>query len=858
MSRSSKASASFPPPGLYGLDPQWSRLVTTPGIDETGRTWHILDNWVGRDDIADLTLLCIHGNPTWSYLWRELLSNAPPGVRVVAIDQLDMGFSERTGRMRRFAQRIDDLDALTDELDLRGPIVVVAHDWGGVIALGWAERHVAQLGGIVLTNTAVHQPEDASAPNLIRLVRLPGFLGVVGKWTPVFLWGTMALARPRLKRLVRRGYRAPYRGPSRRQGIANFVRDIPLSDKHPTLASLDKVAADLYLLRDVPTLLLWGPSDPIFSDMYLRDLTARLPHAKVHRFIGAGHMVAEDADISSAISAWLDQLDARPVVSGDTARDEPLWAALDRRSTDDDAAIVEMGADGVQRSISFADLAADVSRVAAGLVDMGVSQGDRVSLLIPPGINLAVCVYACWRMGAIVVIVDAGLGPKGMGVALKSANPQYMIGIPKALAAAKVLRWPGVRICSDVVSETRLRMLGAVGTLDDVRARGEGKRLARGPEPDADAAVLFTSGSTGPAKGVLYRHRQLQAQRDAIVELYGIKETDRLVAAFGPFALFGPGIGITSAVPDMDTTSPGTLTARALAEAVKAVDATMVFGSPAALRNVVATADEMPTELVEAMEDVRLLISVGAPVPAEVLRAAVKLMPNAEAHTPYGMTEVLPVADIALAQIESAGGGTGVCVGHPVSGVEVAISALDGAGEAVGSLTTDAGVVGEVCISARHIRDGYDNLWLTQHAASDPIGWHRSGDVGHLDAQGRLWVEGRLAHLIRTGSGPVTPIGIEHRVLTLPNVKLAAAVGVGPAGAQVVVVVVELVEGGDKASLADESLAAEVRSVVNVDVAAVLVVPRLPTDLRHNSKIDRTRVAAWAEDILAGGRVGKL
>jgi acyl-coenzyme A synthetase/AMP-(fatty) acid ligase len=234
-------------------------------------------------------------------------------------------------------------------------------------------------------------------------------------------------------------------------------------------------------------------------------------------------------------------------------------------------------------------------------------------------------------------------------------------------------------------------------------------------------------------------------------------------------------------------------------------------------------------------------------------------MPNVEAHTPYGMTEVLPVADISLAQIEEVPQGNGVCVGMPVPGVEVAISALDPSGKATGPLTDEEGVVGEVCIRAAHMRDGYDKLWMTQHAASQPAGWHRSGDVGHLDDAGRLWIEGRMGHIVTAPSGPVTPVGIEHAVSALPEVAHAAVVGVGPPGTQALVVVVVPVDPGRSPDLADEDLADKVRARVGApDVAAVMTAPSLPVDKRHNSKIDRSRIARWAERALAGGRMGRI
>jgi acyl-coenzyme A synthetase/AMP-(fatty) acid ligase/pimeloyl-ACP methyl ester carboxylesterase len=773
------------------------------------------------------------------------------------MDQLDMGYSERIGTQRRFAQRIEDLSALTDELDLRGPVVTVAHDWGGPISLGWAQRHRDQMAGIVLMNTAVGLPANSPAPSLIRLIRMRGLLEKVCVATPSFVRGTMAVARPRPARPIREAYEAPYRRADRRAAIAHFVEDIPLSDDHPSRRRLDEVAAGLEELVDLPALLLWGPSDPIFSELYLRDLAGRLPAAEIHRFEGSGHLVPEDADVASVVYAWVDGLNNPAETPLPVSERSPMWDALDGQAESGEIAMVEMGPTGTQ--IAFAQLHAEVGRVAAGLVELGVDRGDRVALMVPPGIDLAVCVYACWRIGAVVVVADAGLGARGMSRALASADPAYLIGVPRALAAAKTLRWPGIRISTGPSAPAATRLLGVRATLDDLRRRGQGRDLPAPPNGLDEAGMGFTSGATGPAKGVLYRHHQLQAQRDALVDLYGIEAGDRLVAAFGPFALFGPIMGIPSVVPDVEVTSPGDLTARALAEAAEAIQATLVFASPAALSNVAATADALSPGHRAALRAVRLVMSAGAPVPASVLRAAAEVMPNAEFHTPYGMTEVLPVADISLVEIEEIGPGNGVCVGFPVEGVEVAIAPLDMKGKATGGLSVESSVIGEVCIRAAHMRDGYDKLWMTQQGASQPAGWHRSGDVGHLDDSGRLWIEGRMGDIATTASGPITPVGIEHSVAALPEVAHAAAVGVGPAGAQVLVVVLVPTAARSKPDLADEDLADKVRAQVSqADVAAVLTVPSIPVDKRHNSKIDRPRVAQWAEKVLAGGRIGRI
>ena len=318
----------------------------------------------------------------------------------------------------------------------------------------------------------------------------------------------------------------------------------------------------------------------------------------------------------------------------------------------------------------------------------------------------------------------------------------------------------------------------------------------------------------------------------------------------------GPALGIGAAVPRMDVTRPGTLTASALAEAAAAVGGTLVFASPAALRNVVATASQLTASQRVPLQRIRLVLSAGAPVGVPLLRDLQRLLPAAEIHTPYGMTEVLPVTDIALPELEQAGLGNGVCVGHVLPGVRLGISPLDALGRAPGAPVHIVNVTGEICVSAGHVKDRYDRLWATEQASSRDPGWHRTGDVGHLDAAGRLWVEGRLAHVITAADGPITPVGAEQRIEAQAPVTGAALVGVGPRGTQQPLAVV-MTAAPARAGLADEELAPAVRAAAEIPLAAVLTVPSLPVDIRHASKIDRSRLARWAGGVLSGARVGR-
>lgn len=924
-----RSSATLPPAGLDGLDPVWSRLVAVNDPDDATartRTWHLLDN---ADELAALgaqpvgTILCVHGNPTWSYLWRRLLRAATdaaesgqPAFRVIAVDQLEMGFSERSGFPRPLARRVADLGALTDTLGLHGPVWSLGHDWGGVVSLGWAVDHPELLAGVMLLNTAVHQPVGSAIPAPLRLTL--GLLGAATVTTPAFLETTLALAHPPLSPAVKSAFRAPYDSAARRAGIGGFVADIPVDAGHQSSQELDRIAAGVAALR-VPALMLWGPRDPIFSDRYLDDLVDRLPHADVHRFEGAGHLIAEDVDYAGAVLAWLGErtspgaptessepagargpeLDPHITKAPDPTAAASLWKYLDGLRDSDETALIEMAPRGgsAPRIVSWRVLARRVDELAAGFARIGVKRGHRVSLLVPPGADLTAVLYACLRIGAVVVVADAGLGLRGLTRAVRGAWCDHVIGALPGLTAARALGWPGQKISVDRLPRAAAAALGVAYSLRTVIDIGSGGSLPAQPGADDIAAILFTSGSTGPAKGVVYSHGQLASLCTALATQYGIGPGTGLVAGFAPFALLGPALGTRSVTPDMDVTSPKSLTATAVAAAVAAVDATVVFLSPAAIANVVATASSLADTDRAALGGVRDFLSAGAPVSEPLLTAASALMPNAVAHTPYGMTEGLLMTDVTLQGIRSAAAaaaaedamqaqaaqtrsdspvtdglpsdpdavsgvarGGGVCVGVPAAGARVLLSALDADGRATGDLSDVPGVTGEIVVTAPHLKTGYDRLWLTDRAARHGVPsrrWHRTGDVGHFDAAGRLFVEGRLPHLVVTADGVLTPVAPELRIEGVTGVARAAIVGVGPRGTEQIVAIVEAVPPARRVHLAPPTLAAEIRAAAAVPLCAVLVVPSLPTDVRHNSKIDRTRLAHWAAAILAGGRMSR-
>jgi acyl-coenzyme A synthetase/AMP-(fatty) acid ligase/pimeloyl-ACP methyl ester carboxylesterase len=811
-----------------GIEPVWSRSVDVSFAGGERLRVHALDATPVDGRPPPLTVVCVHGNPTWSLMWRSFHRRLGDRYRVIAIDQVSMGRSER-GRARRFAQRVDDLGRILDAFGVEGPVVLAAHDWGGPIALGWAVEHPARVRGILLGNTGVELP-PTGVPLLIRLAGHEALRDLVCRRTSVFVRATLATARGRMGKEARSAYLRPYRTSRDRRAIADFVADIPTTPAHPSYTALAGVAGRLQDL-DTPVLLAWGERDPVFHLGFATDLRRLLPHAELHRFPLAGHLVVEEEDVAALADAWIERvLEPRPAAPPETAGEdttEALWSALVARENDETAAVAAAG-----QSLSFVALAGRVAALAEGLREAGVAPGDRVVLLAPEPPDFIAAAFACWVSGAVAVVVDRGLGVRGLPRALRSAEPRWLLGTRKALGVARLLRWaPTARRLE--ITELRVR---------DARLSSVLERFA--PGPSAPAAVVFTSGATGPAKGVLYDQRRMAAQFAAVRACYGIGPDDRLVAAFAPFALYGPALGIPVAVPDCDITKPASLRADALADACAAVDATILFASPAALEGVLASAEGLSPESRTALASLRLVLSAGAPVPRATLEAFGRLAPAATLHTPYGMTEVLSVTDVDLVGIAAAEPGRGVCVGRPLAGARVRIESLEGGG----------GDTGEIVVAAPWLSLGYDGLWATDDRArtvgDDGVEWHRTGDVGHLDGEGRLWVEGRLAHVVHTADGPVTPVPLELDVTSATGLRCAVA-GVGPEGCEQVVVVVET---AGKDGLAGGDIERRVRAaVISPPIAAVLSVSTLPVDRRHNSKIDRTRLGRWAETLLAGG-----
>lgn len=799
----------------WGLVPSWSRRVTFTDANGSTREWHVLDT--GPAPLG--TIVCVHGNPSWGYLWRDVLRTLSPQWRVIAVDQTGMGYSDRPGP-RRMAERVDELVRFCRQ-EVDGPLVLVAHDWGGPIAVGAARD--LDVRALVLANTAVAKPDEVKVPPLIAVARR--LTALVCERTPLFVDGAAAMTA----KLHREALRAPYRSASRRRGVADFVADIPVRESDASYDALSRSARTFSELR-CPILLLWGGRDPVFHDRFLRDLRRRAPHAQVERFARAAHYVCLDEPVGTVIGRWLDRtiVDAPSPVQREATRIEPdssfrsILANLEERA--DDPAAVYRGPDG---TLSWRELAQRSTVAASALRNQGVERGTRVSILIKPGVDLLVAAVAVWKLAGVPVVADASAGVANLRRLLRAAAPRYVLGTPVTL---------GVALAAGFAPGASFAAFASLPGVTDLRDSSVAPTfLPATLEPDDVAAIVHTSGATGPAKPVRYTHGALCAQRDAIDDLFDVRADESFTTSFAPFMLLAPVLGMGFVRPDFDVNRPSNLDFDTLYAAVARDVVTAAWLSPAAAESVVQSAHGRRLDL-------RRVMLAGAPISCDLARA-VEGVTTGDVRAPYGMTECLPVTDGANPLSRGANGGTST--GRALRNAAVVIVGLDD----VDGPELEHGRWGEILVSAPWMFDGYDARWSNDDATRvvrDGRRYHRTGDVGYLE-DGILFQLGRAPHVIRTAHGALASVAVEEPIASALAMRVAA-VAVGPPGSSLLAIVVET---GGHLRLAPEDVTARVRQACDERVAAVLTGP-LPTDRRHESKVDRTVLSLAVSRLLAG------
>jgi olefin beta-lactone synthetase len=515
----------------------------------------------------------------------------------------------------------------------------------------------------------------------------------------------------------------------------------------------------------------------------------------------------------------------------------------------DQRAIVAPAGGGRWRSVTYAELDEDSSRIARGLAALGIARGERTLVMVRAGIELITITYALFKRGAMPVLIDPGMGRQAFLRCVATTQPTAFVGIPVAHLARLLSPAAFRTVRRHVTVGTRWAWGGT--TLGAVREAGRPTTPATDVPVDASddepAAILFTSGSTGPAKGALYTHGNFNAQVEGLLETYRFESGEVDLAAFPLFSLFDGAFGMTSVIPDLNPSRPGSCDPTKVVAAIQEHRCTTAFGSPAIWRRVVPYCTSRGLEL----PSLRRVLIAGASVPASLVEGLHRVLgPDGDVHTPYGATEALPVATLAGREVvaETAAltrAGRGTCVGRPVGRVEVRVIRITDAPIERWSdaLVLETGEVGEICVKGPVVTRSYDArpeaTAATKIVDGDAV-WHRMGDLGCFDERGRLWFAGRKAERVETASGPLFTDFVEGLAVSVLGESRSALVGVGERGQQRPVLVVE---GREDAARARELLGL-------LPVQHVLFHRRLPVDVRHNAKIHRLDLARWAAERL--------
>lgn len=513
------------------------------------------------------------------------------------------------------------------------------------------------------------------------------------------------------------------------------------------------------------------------------------------------------------------------------------------------------------RRMSFSELNRRSDGYAAYLSGRGVRPGARVMLMVTPSADFICLTFALFKIGATIILIDPGMGYKNLLRCIEGVCPTVFIGVPKARLFRAIFPGP---FKSVVHSFCCGRSLGLFGR--DIRRQIDADAPpfpVYSPAADDLAAIIFTTGSTGPPKGVRYEHAIFAAQLERIRDYYGIDSSHIDQPAFPLFALFSAALGACSVIPDMDPTRPAQVDPHKFISSIERYGVTYSFGSPA-IWNVVS---KYCLARKITLKSLKKVLMAGAPVPGELLERVTAILPaEAEIFTPYGATESLPIVSMEGREIlqqtwPHSRQGKGVCVGRPLPGIDIRIMRIQDAPVPLydGSLEMPVGAIGEIIVRGDVVTRAYENnahqTALAKIRDEDlNTFWHRMGDTGYLDEEGRLWFCGRKAHRVITSTGPLFTIPCESIVNEHRDVYRSALVGVpeGDGSFARPVLILEPVKeyGGTYEHLIAEVAQLAAASTVTAQINTFLVHRNFPVDIRHNAKIFREKLAVWAGEKL--------
>ncbi len=504
-------------------------------------------------------------------------------------------------------------------------------------------------------------------------------------------------------------------------------------------------------------------------------------------------------------------------------------------------AIIEAAA-GDPRTLTFAHLAERSARAAALFHDAGLREGDRVLVFQPMSIELYVALLGIFRLGLVATVLDPSAGRRHIEQCCGIARPNGFLGPARAHLLRFAVR--GLRriqrhfvTTGRAPGATRWSSLERLAPLNSIADC----------DSSHDALLTFTSGSTGVPKAAVRSHGFLLAQHAVLADSIELEPGEVDLSTLPIFVLANLASGVTSVIPQCDLRRPGFVEPGPVLEQIERHRVTRTVGSPALyerlLRGSGAAADAGGRNRESRLGRLRKLYTGGAPVFPPLLRELRSALPQGRVIVVYGSTEAEPIAHLDWSEAEPAdlnamNAGRGLLVGRPVHQIELRIlpnrwgeplPAMDA--REFAEITLPPEKAGEIVVSGPHVLAGYLNGIGDEETKFRVEGevWHRTGDAGHLDAKGRLWLLGRAGAVIRDERGAIYPFAAECAASRLPWIERSALAS--RHGERLLAVELGPRAPADAARQVQETL-----SWARLD--RLVRLPRIPVDRRHNAKVD--------------------
>lgn len=554
---------------------------------------------------------------------------------------------------------------------------------------------------------------------------------------------------------------------------------------------------------------------------------------------------------ASVGTAWFDAV-------GDHARRRPDAPAVSYAEPAARGALPEY------TGISFAELSEWSDVLARKFAESGIGRGDRTIVLINPGPELYAVLFGLFKAGAIPVVIDPGMGLRPMLRCLSAVDPQAFVGIPQAHAVRVLFRraFRGVRVPVTVGRRWFWggRTLAEFGRVRNGSVQSE---LTTPVDASAPAMIAFTTGSTGPAKAVELTHGNLAAMLERTQALTGATDREAALVTLPVFGVLYLLIGTGIVLPPLIPSRVGSTDPAHVVDAVTRFDVRTLFASPAVLAPLLAYCREHEVQL----PSIRAVFSGGAPVPEAVITGLRGILSeDADVHAGYGATESIPMSSIESRELasglsEGTRRGAGTCIGRPVEGIDVRLVAItDDPISGWDDAVEPADGVGEIVVTGPNVSARYhwpDAANLLGKIVDGQQVWHRTGDIGWIDDEGRIWFCGRKSQRIVTGDRTLHTVQVEQIFNTVDGVARTALVGVGARTQQRPVVCVEVESGADSEAVLARLRAHGADFDLTNTIDTFLVHPGFPVDIRHNAKIGRESLSVWADRRLDGSRLGR-